>query len=274
MNSYVRYLRTYPYATNIASAIVIMSVSDGIAQKIEKHNLLQASRSSGTGQENSDSSSQRAQTQIVSTSPALHNDGLYYKGNEVIQSLRSLSNTIRKELSPIDYVRNASMSLWAGAFYTPYFVTLYRLLDRRLPKSSPVVGVLSRVALTFVASMPINAGFYCYGSFVHHLTEWMAQCQERSYKEREITTGALSMMDAIRKTPFNVEKTLSMAHEKLKAEMWTTIVNSAYLWIPVNLVQFSIVPLHIRPVLLMVASGFWNGYLSISQHRTNPPPSK
>lgn len=54
---------------------------------------------------------------------------------------------------------------------------------------------------------------------------------------------------------------------KIEAELWPTIVNSAKVWVPAHLVNFTVVPVHFRPVTISVVSIFWNCYLSLVQHR-------
>jgi hypothetical protein len=165
--------------------------------------------------------------------------------------------------SPWDTFRTGTMAFWAF-FYAPLWVTVYRLYNIYLPKGP--TGVVARVGLTFLTSIPVNAAFYTYGTTVHHTREWWQQQQQSSNDDDKnsllLKTPLVSsyQFDELR------EKVLA----KLEAEMPTTVVRSAYCWIPFNFVTFSVVPPHVQPLTLMFGAVFWNCYLSLTQHRDIP----
>eukprot|EP00927_Polykrikos_kofoidii_P012775 TRINITY_DN15535_c0_g1_i4.p1 TRINITY_DN15535_c0_g1~~TRINITY_DN15535_c0_g1_i4.p1 ORF type:complete len:223 (+),score=20.94 TRINITY_DN15535_c0_g1_i4:86-670(+) len=54
----------------------------------------------------------------------------------------------------------------------------------------------------------------------------------------------------------------SASMESLKADWAQTVVDCWKLWIPLQLLNFSVVPLHMRVLFMNVACLFWNVYLS------------
>jgi len=67
--------------------------------------------------------------------------------------------------------------------------------------------------------------------------------------------------------PFDLPLMCSTIYEKLSTELLKTVGTSAVFWIPINYLNFTHIPTHLRPVTLMVCSVFWNCYLSLAQHR-------
>ena len=65
---------------------------------------------------------------------------------------------------------------------------------------------------------------------------------------------------------------LSVARLKIERELLTTVKSSATVWIPINVINFAVVPPHLRPFGLSFFSVFWNCYLSLVQHRDLPLP--
>lgn len=58
---------------------------------------------------------------------------------------------------------------------------------------------------------------------------------------------------------------------KLQDELWTTWVNSVYVWAPVQIFQQAVVPLQYRVAVSNVVSYFWDTYLSLQMM---PPPAE
>jgi len=159
-----------------------------------------------------------------------------------------------------------TMAAWSVCIYTPFYIGVYRLYDRYLPKQTSV-GILARVGLSFLTSVPINAAFYTYGAAAHQTIEWLETRKQLQEELEEMGLERYSAYQAAASIPFPHEAFFSKAAHKLENELPTTVATSASCWIPFNLFTFSVVPAHLRPVSLMVFSAFWNCYLSLSQHR-------
>jgi hypothetical protein len=276
---YIGKLQTYPMRTNMATALVLMGGGDIMAQRIElmedeknddvptllrRHSLRpepEASQLSfrryGTLSPDVDSLHKK---QRLLRQQEEYLQGLSF--SQFIEATQILSQSISNELRSLDFFRTGTMVVWAVAFYTPFFVMLYKAFDLLLPKRVTPMTVSARTGLSLLVSIPVNAAFFCYGSSIHHLTEWITLLQEWHYKFPDA-----SMTTVFQEIPFDFEVAWSTARLKLEAELVRTMKASACFWIPINLVQFSVVPPHLRPLGLMVCSTFWNCYLSLAQHR-------
>jgi hypothetical protein len=182
------------------------------------------------------------------------------------ESLRILARKSYTELASLDYFRTGTMAFWGG-LTTPAFITLYRVFDRYLPRTVTPASVLPRVVLTFLFSVPVNAIFFCYGSFVQHTAQYYSLVQEWQAEMRQLGFRDISLSEVVKDVPFDQEMAWSTARLKLESEFRQTIITSGSIWIPINIVNFSLVPPHLRPLVLMLCSTFWNCYLSLAQHR-------
>lgn len=182
----------------------------------------------------------------------------------------TILDVIREELSFWDPKRTMTMAAWSVCLYTPFYIGLYRLYDRYLPKQTPA-SIAARVALSFLTSIPVNAAFYTYGAAAHHTMEWMDSRKKLQVELEELGLDYVSAYQAATSIPYPEEAFWAKAQHKLETELHNTVVTSGSCWIPFNLFTFTMVPSHLRPISLMVFSAFWNCYLSLSQHREAPP---
>jgi len=81
------------------------------------------------------------------------------------------SQSIRRSIDENDWVRSATMGVWAICFYTPAYMALYAAFDRVFQKRTPF-AIGSRVVGAVIYSIPVNALFFFYGTSVHHTLEW------------------------------------------------------------------------------------------------------
>lgn len=160
---------------------------------------------------------------------------------------------------PLDGVRTSTMAFWAGAVQAPFFLMLYRLYDRILPTAITPYAVGSRVALSFVTTIPFTAAFFGYGTFVHHLL--YRQQTEKVCKEE------LDISDADERDDSFWADVADQIQEKWSNDLGATLQTSASVWVPFNAINFSIVPPHLRPLSMMAMSASWNCYLSLVQHK-------
>lgn len=185
---------------------------------------------------------------------------------DIQESLQILGRNLYFELSSLDYFRTGTMAFWGG-LTTPAFILLFRVFDRNLPRNVTPASVLTRVALTFLFSVPVNAIFFCYGSFVQHSAKYYSLVQEWQVEMCQLGFQDISLVEVVKEVPFDFEMAWSTARLKLESEFRQTITTSGSIWIPINIVNFSLVPMHLRPLVLMLCSTFWNCYLSLAQHR-------
>jgi Mpv17 / PMP22 family len=283
---YTKKLQTHPYSTNASAAVVLMTVGDVTAQTIEQQQeqtTTTRERKSATKESNSSGCS----------SPMLSET----KKNDTSTTTRPRTTST----TTIDWVRTGTMVVWAGAFYAPFFVFLYRrIFDRYLPIGG-LVGIGGRVLLSLVVSVPVNATFYVYGSLAHYGLSYLAADQHHhlGHNNNFGGGGGDSMSRRNGDVPYHdspqqqqddssnthqqrllprslslssswLEPAMMMAHRKIRAELSDTVKTSACVWVPLNGVNFSIVPPVYRPLVVMAGSAGWNAYLSLAQYRVVP----
>lgn len=203
---------------------------------------------------------------LKSSNPLLH-DGVTVSSN-----WREIANFLFRnpldEVQQFDLSRTVTMVFWSVGIYTPGYMWLFRQCDRVLPKTTPF-AITARVALMLTFSIPINIAFFGYGTTVHHVMEWNALREEQKEKftGRGIEPAEVSRWVRENGPKLDVETLLSKIRLKLDSELITTITTSAKVWVPINFINFSLVPPHFRPLGLMIGSIFWNCYLSLVQHR-------
>ena len=215
-------------------------------------------RASNTDQTPDNTTSNSALTQFYGNLREDLDDAVDYTRDRLAHYKRVL----RAELASLDYFRMSTMSFWAACISTPYFMFLYRIQDRVLSSSTTPIGVALRVISSFVASVPLNAAFFGYGSWLHHVTEWWALVQEW-----KLVVPTATLRQILHEVPFDTNVLYATTYCKWQTELFRTLVTSATLWIPINAVNFALVAPHMRPLILTVCSAFWNCYLSLAQHR-------
>jgi hypothetical protein len=270
----------------------LMTVGDVMAQKIEKNQMEKqvfldaeeeptrsttdvrrrislrryATQRSDSSQSSSSNSNSNSSNEKYNNSEKTNT--FAYQTKQVLQGMQRITNRIHEEIQDIDVIRSASMGMWACCVVTPGHMVLYRVLDRCLPQKTPF-AIACRLASTIAYSIPNNTLFFMYGTCVHHTVEWYdqrtllwEQYKERGDRGRPFAAPA-----------FDVEQMLYKSRLKMEAELYPTVVNSAKLWLPTHLLNFTVVPSHFRPAMICVVSIFWNCYLSLVQHRDICLPS-
>jgi len=202
----------------------------------------------------------------------------------VTSSIESAMQAVSKEVTSINWYRTRTMVVWAVTFHAPAFILLYRFYDRTF-RVHNLKTVSMRVFLTLIYSVPINAAFFTYGSWVNYTTDWWISRSAWFADKRVDVSGAsespmLLGMSAYRDSsavdrppPYDWEEMLATAERKLRAELVTTVTDSALFWVPANFANFAYVPSHLRPLAWMAFSIVWNCYLSLAQYRGVPDAS-
>ncbi len=138
-----------------------------------------------------------------------------------------------------DWRRSLATASWNGLVFAPVFFVWFRALDRAWPGASPR-AVLAKVAVNqLVMVLPINVGFIAYTTTL----------------ERVLSPAPSSEPVAV-----VIERTL---RERLQ-RIWLT---SASVWVPVNLLNFALVPPEFRVLPTIATSLVWNFWLSYTTHK-------
>lgn len=272
---YISKLKTRPLFTNLVSSVVLMTAGDVMAQGIEKHrdipghDLAEAPSVEGVPMDrrlHMRPYGRPLEEDDESLSPVLYTTTAW-KWRE--SSLGALAN----ELKELDYFRTATMIGWSVGYMTPVFLALFRFMDRMFPqKTAATIG--ARVLGSFIVSIPTNGIFFLYGTSVHHVAEWIALRQDWREELEEFGLDGATVDYIVQNGPaFDFEMMMAKGKLKVETELFNTVSASAKAWIPINFVNFALVPSHLRPLVFMVASVFWNCYLSLVQHRDVAIPS-
>ena len=271
---YLAKLKLMPMTTNLGTSLVIMASGDVLAQSLEhknehpsvenqperhdihhpKHQLSirRATYRHAAGESSSDDNARslnRRQPIAVGTS----SDTNYQSPWQDIQEALRFWNPLR----------TATMAAWSVGAYTPFYISLYKLYDKFLPKQTPL-SIASRVGLSFLCSIPVNAGFYIYGTTVNHTLDWISLNEKVKNELEQMGVGDPENAGI----PMDWENLWAKCRLKLETELPVTVKTSGVMWIPINFFNFTVVPSHLRPLSLMFFSVFWNCYLSLSQHRS------
>jgi protein Mpv17 len=141
-----------------------------------------------------------------------------------------------------DWRRGLVTASWNGLVFTPIFFVWFRKLDRVWPGASPR-AVLAKVAANQMCMvLPMNVGFIAWTTVLER-----ASSPESAAPHQEPVAIV-------------IERTL---RERLQ-RIWFT---SASVWIPVNLLNFALVPPEFRVLPTIATSLVWNFWLSYTCHK-------
>ncbi|KAG1809132.1 uncharacterized protein BJ212DRAFT_1528717 [Suillus subaureus] len=136
-----------------------------------------------------------------------------------------------------DFMRTARLTFYGGAFFGPALTKWYQLLNR-IKFSSPTKAVIYRVWIVWLDQAiltPVAVGFFF---------------------------GTMSILEG---------KGISGAQDRISTAYTPTLIRNWGVFIPTQIINFAIVPHHLRFVVVSVVSLFWNTYLSAvnasSQHQ-------
>ncbi|KIO05911.1 hypothetical protein M404DRAFT_139909, partial [Pisolithus tinctorius Marx 270] len=132
-----------------------------------------------------------------------------------------------------DFMRTARLTFYGGAVFGPALTKWYQLLNR-IKFSSPTKAVVYRVWLDQAILTPVAVAVF-FGTM--------------STLEGQGLSGA---------------KTLTIDQQAYEP----TLIRNWIVFIPTQIINFSIVPHHLRFVVVSVVSLFWNTYLSAVNARS------
>ncbi|KAI0344924.1 hypothetical protein BDW22DRAFT_1353736 [Trametopsis cervina] len=133
----------------------------------------------------------------------------------------------KKGIREHDYMRTLRATFYGGALFGPAVTKWFQLLNR-IKFSTPTRTTVFRVYLDQFMFAPCVVGFYF---------------------------GSMTLMEG---------KTISDAQARIEKAYVPTLVRNWAVFIPTQLVNFAIVPPHLRVLVVGVVSLFWNTYLSIA----------
>ncbi|KAI0797826.1 hypothetical protein C8Q75DRAFT_20818 [Abortiporus biennis] len=132
---------------------------------------------------------------------------------------------IEKKRDKHDFMRTARLGFYGGAMFGPIVTKWFQFLNR-LQFATPTKAVMYRTYLDQFVFTPAIVGFFF---------------------------GSMTFLEG---------KGVSDAIERINEAYAPTLVRNWGVFIPTQLINFSIVPPHFRFVVVGVVSLFWNTYLS------------
>ncbi|KAF8550121.1 hypothetical protein OG21DRAFT_1500010 [Imleria badia] len=131
-----------------------------------------------------------------------------------------------------DFMRTARLTFYGGAFFGPALTKWYQVLNR-IKFASPTKGVIYRVWLDQALLTPVAVGFFF---------------------------GTMSILEG---------KGISGAVDRISENYQPTLIRNWGVFIPTQIINFAIVPHHLRFAVVSVVSLFWNTYLSAVNAQTH-----
>ncbi|BEI81247.1 hypothetical protein CcaverHIS002_0204070 [Cutaneotrichosporon cavernicola] len=145
----------------------------------------------------------------------------------------------KKGWSKHDWARTGRIVTWGGVFFAPAVTAWFQVLNK-VPMTNMVKGTAIRVGLDqFVAAPIVLSCFYT----------------------------VMTLLEG---------KDLATAKEKAEKNIWPTLKVNWSLFVPVQAINQSVVPLHYRLVVINVVNLFFNTFLSLQNAKgdVNVPSPK
>ena len=142
-----------------------------------------------------------------------------------------------------DGVRSTVMTSWNALIFTPTFFVWFRRLERTWPGTSPRAVVTKVMTNQIAMNAPITALALAYAV--------------------SLEAGLRAMLGQQR---WQTEHVRAEVGRRWSESLGVALLASACLWVPVNLLNFSLVPPHLRVVPTILTSCAWNTYLSLKAH--------
>ncbi|GAA5907835.1 hypothetical protein JCM5296_005798 [Sporobolomyces johnsonii] len=136
-----------------------------------------------------------------------------------------------------DFMRTLRLAGYGGIIFAPILTRWYAGLDA-IKFKSKVAVVASRVCLDQFVLTPVMIGVFF---------------------------GTQSLLEG---------KSIDQAKRRISSSWWPTLEKNWLLFVPVQLANFSIVPPHLRLLLVNGVSLFWNAYLSYANSQVAAPKDK
>ncbi len=148
-------------------------------------------------------------------------------------------------LSPL---RTAIACGWNTALFTPIFLYWFRRLDTIFPGVGISAVVKKVVVNQLVITVPINGGFLAYTTAVEQL----------------FAGGLPSRKNLVN---FNFDLVRDRISLQIREDLIDIFKRSCMLWLPVNFLNFLLVPKTFRVLPTIAASTCWSVYLSLAAHQ-------
>ncbi|KAI5476154.1 hypothetical protein MNV49_000372 [Pseudohyphozyma bogoriensis] len=144
---------------------------------------------------------------------------------------------VEKKGKDHDFLRTARLTFYGGAFFAPIVGKWYGMLESIKLKNKYAL-VATRVGLDQFVLTPVMVGAFF---------------------------TSMSLLEG---------KGIEEAKRRIETSWQPTLIRNWGVFIPVQLANFSVVPPHLRLLLVNVVSLFWNAYLSYANSVSQAPVDK
>lgn len=234
-----RMLRQRPMLTNAVTAAVLMLAGDRVAQTLERRNEPATHRPQAERGVRSDKQSIGMDASMANEQSSTQS-GSHTETSSAATRLDAdqFVEVLQRQGS---WTRTAILTFWSSCVNAPFFTWWYALLPRVAP-GRPLLWVVATAA---VCAPPLNAAFFIFSTAAEHAVQ---RPQPLSAESLDVVTAEI--------------------RERLEHRWLPTVVASTCTWAPVNLANFTFVPLEYRMLTASFFALLWNIFLSLQQHQT------
>jgi hypothetical protein len=229
-----RQLAENPLRTNMASALIIFTAGDVLAQYVEDRIAPKG------GREKLETKAQSLQTPVASAPPII-------SGRDVV------CPPAFPPFLDLDLDRTRDNTTWMVCAYTPAFVVAYKYMERWWPGNSAAVA-FKKVLGNFCLSAPHLLLFFGYGIGLPYV--------KRAFADP-------TLLNAEEWAKFRAQY-----GAKVDSDVLETMQRSVCFWWPINFMNFLFVPQPYRILLMNSASVLWGAYLSYAQYKVVAPKAQ
>ena len=152
-------LKTHPWKTNISCAATLMLAGDAIAQKMEydkQQSMVPSKVENKTDRVYPDTSKLRRRMTLDMKR--------YDLNDEERKNHSERDSQDHNEEFTFDLVRSASLVSWSAFISSPFFMQVFQLLDKHVPKGHPN-ALIKRVGVVSLCAIPTNFCFFVYATW-------------------------------------------------------------------------------------------------------------
>eukprot|EP00040_Diaphanoeca_grandis_P000538 m.15728 g.15728 ORF g.15728 m.15728 type:complete len:264 (-) comp10717_c0_seq1:64-855(-) len=249
--AYQRASKYAPLKTNMLTAAGVMFIGDGIAQVYET----------------------TSRTSLPSTPVRTRQTS--HAGLTESQSLPSCNTNDITDTNgfKLDLVRSTVAMTWNACVFSPTFYYWFRFLDGKFAGTA-LKSVAAKVLINqLVIPLPLSAGFIAFSAtFEPVMRHVFNQNSRHGSQQTPKTHDELTNRESAtaRSTPERLadhwQDVSDEVYTRLYSDLGTVFTGSCALWIPVNTLNFLLVPAHLRVLPSILVSVGWMTYLSLTAH--------
>jgi hypothetical protein len=176
---------------------------------------------------------------------------IYGAGDVVAQDIqnRGAPTTQAQALNTTRTLDNAG---WFVLFYCPFYTALYPWIDRVVSASTanPLHATLKKMVLMWSTTPLAASGYFLYGASLPHVKREVAAASPQAPPPASPPPPAMEVWS-----------------EKMSRDLLPTWQFATIFWMPINFLNFYLVPAPWRVLVMNTCSVAWGTFLSLKQYR-------